>query len=559
MTDDSGPARASFITGPLLGRARELADLHAGFDDAARGRARMHLIVGEPGVGKTRLAEELVAYAAAQGAVVAWSSGWGPAAPAYWPWTQVVRALVRDDPAARGEDIRAAGPKLLRLVPALGELVPDLSPPAEDDDDEHARFGLFDSLAGFLRARSRSAPLVLVFDDLQAVDEGTLLALDFVSRDLQDAAVLIVCALHERTPDLTPEAQARLSHLARAGQRILLRGLDAGDLTSLVENAGGGSAAPALARALHAATEGNPFFAHEIVRLLVAEGRLADAPDDLPLPDSVRGTIRLRLASLSATALRTLEFAAILGHSFRHAVIVRAAGLDAGEVLASLDEATALGVITEDASPRGQHRFVHGLIRDALIADLPAGRRIASHHAVAVALEDAYGPAIESHLAEVAHHYVAAAPGGDPHKALEYSARAAERTLASLAYEQAAELFEQALEVLELTRTDLRRRATLRLGLGEAQARAGRPQARETFLEAAAAARAADAPDLLGAAAIGMGPFGLAAGFVDDAHVALLEEALDRLGTGDDPLRVRLLGSLAAALYWSTARSRREE
>ncbi|MEA2151177.1 MAG: hypothetical protein QOD69_3007, partial [Solirubrobacteraceae bacterium] len=135
--------------------------------------------------------------------------------------------------------------------------------------------------------------------------------------------------------------------------------------------------------------------------------------------------------------------------------------------------------------------------------------------------------------------------------------RAARRALADLAYEQAAELFARALEALEVLAPDVPRRAALLLGLGMAESRAGHPSARATFEAAVAAARSIGADDIFVQAVLGSAPFALTPGFVDDAHVALLVEALERVGSADSPLRVRLLGSLATALFWSDAAPRR--
>ena len=190
---------------------------------------------------------------------------------------------------------------------------------------------------------------------------------------------------------------------------------------------------------------------------------------------------------------------------------------------------------------------------------MPFAARIAAHGAAGEALEHVYRGAIESHLPELAHHFLSAAARGDLPKAVDYAQRAAQRALDNLAYEQAGELFARALDALDLLGADVPRRAALLLGLGTAQSRAGLPAARASFENAMAAARSIDAHETFARAALGAAPFALTPGFVDDAYVALLGEALERIGPGDDPLRVRLLGSLATALYWSDTAPRRVE
>jgi hypothetical protein len=550
--------------GPLVGRARELHELLESLADAVRGHGGVHLVLGDPGVGKTRLAAALSEHAKRAGAAVVWTRGWGPAAPAYWPWVEVVRSLCHDvDGEVLRRELGTRAYELLRLAPELAERLPPASGPvvaaAGAETSAIARFSLFDALAALLRARSAARPVVVLIDDLQSVDEGSLLALDFVSRMLRDAAVLLVVTMHERTPRQTPGVQAALANIGRAGRRLVLGGLEREAVAELIELTSGTAAPPSLADAVHVVTEGNPFFAQEILALLLAEGRLDDPPDELPLPDGVRETIRRRLEPLPPDALETLGLAAVIGRTFSLPTLERASPLDRDGVIEALDAAADLGLVVPVPSTLGSYRFGHGLIREALLTDMPAAVRMGAHRAVGAALEHLYRGAIESHLGELAHHFLSAAPRGDLAKAVHYAERAAQRALDKLAYEQAAQLFGQALEALELLPADVPRRAALLLGLGTAESRAGLPGARATFEVAVAAARTIGADEILARAALGIAPFALAPGVVDDAHVALLVEALERVDAADSPLRVRLMGSLAVALYWSDTGARRAE
>ncbi len=549
--------------GPLVGRVRELAQLRDAYAGARAGRGGVQLILGDPGVGKTRLAAALAEHAAPDGARIVWTRGWGRAAPAYWPWVEVVRSLCIDvDGETLRRELGPSADELLRLAPELAERLPGApSPPgqAAGEASDIARFALFDALVSLLRARSADMPIVVLIDDLQAVDEGSLVALDFVSRMLRDVAVLLVITMHERVPERSPDAQAALSNIIRAGRRLVLGGLSSEDVGQLIALMSGVQPAPELALAVHARTEGNAFFAREILALLLAEGRLDDPPAELPLPDGVRDTIRRRLEPLDNEAIRTLERAAVLGRTFHLSALEHACEGDRDRTLEALDQAAELGIVHELPATVGQYRFGHGLIVDTLMADMSAGSRMTAHEAAGEALERVYRGAIDAHLPELAHHFLSAAPRGDHYKAVDYAQRAAERALDSLAYEQAAELFSRALDALALLEVDVPRRAALLLGLGTAQSRAGRPDARATFETAIVSARSIGARETFARAALGAGPFALTAGFIDDAHVALLVEALDRIGPGDDPLRVRLLGSLATALYWSDSLPRRSE
>lgn len=551
--------------GPLVGRAREFQELVGAFDDARAARGGVHLILGDPGVGKTRLAAALADHAGANGASVIWTRGWGRAAPAYWPWVEVVRSLCQ---GLEGAELRrllgTSANELLRLAPELAERLPAPLPPdgglaVGAESSEIARFTLFDAVVSLLRARSIQAPVVVLIDDLQAVDEGSLVALDFVSRMLRDAAILLVVTMHERVPERSPDEQIALANIARAGRRLVLGGLGAADIAELIESVSQTKPPDRLVTAVHAVTEGNPFFAREIVALLLAEGRLEDPPDELPLPEGVRETIRRRLDPLAAPAVQTLELAAILGRTFQLAALERASASDRDCVLSALEQAVDLGLVIEMPGTLGHYQFGHGLFRETLLASMPASARMAAHHAVGEALEHVYRGAIESHLPELAHHFLEAAPRGDLVKAVDYAERAGQRALDNLGYEQAAELFARGLEALGLLEPDAQRRTQLLLGLAGAQSRAGRHAARATYETAVAGAREIGDDGILARAALGIAPFALTAGFVDEAHVKLLVEALERIGPADDPLRVRLLSSLAVALYWSDNSERRRK
>ena len=270
MAADVLEARGAFV-----GRRSELDQLLAGLADAFAGRGRLFLVAGEPGIGKSRLAAEVVHHARVRGARTlvgrCWEAG---GAPAYWPWVQSLRGFVSaQEPSALKAQLGDGAGELAQILPELRELLPGLPEPASVDS-EGARFRLFDATARFLHNASESRPIVLVLDDLHAADTPSLLLLQFVARELSDSRILIVGAFRDVDPVPEPALTAMLAEVARepVTSRMTLRGVTEEDVAAYLELTAAELASPNLASALHEETEGNPLFFGETVRLLSLEG-----------------------------------------------------------------------------------------------------------------------------------------------------------------------------------------------------------------------------------------------------------------------------------------------
>jgi DNA-binding SARP family transcriptional activator len=535
----------------FVGRASELAELEGGLADAFAGRGRLFLLGGEPGIGKSRLADELIAAADTRGAQVlvgrCWEAG---GAPAYWPWVQSLRAYVREtDTALLRAQLGGGAPELSQIVPELRERLPDAAQPVPLEA-EAARFRLFDATAQFLRRASDNRPIVLVLDDLHAADAPSLLLLQFLARELGSTRMLVLGAYRDVDP---MPGRALADMLAEVGRepvtrRLELTGLSEPELTEYVELASSEIAARVTVSALYEQTEGNPLFAGEIVRLISLEGRRA-------VPPSVRDVIARRLIHLSDGCRRMLVLASVLGREFALDALARLSEVAENELLDQLDEAIAARVVSDVPAAPGRVRFAHVLIRDTLYEGLSAGRRTRLHRQVVTELEALYADDPGPYLAELAHHAIAAR---DRDKAVHYATRAADRALASLADEEAARQYETAVEALGSA--DEAARCGLLLSLGEAESRAGNGSAARTALLAAAgiARRLGLASELARAAAEYGGRIVYARGSADEQLLPLLEEGLAALGGEDDDLRVRLLARLAGALRDEPSRRRRD-
>ena len=548
------------MTTPFVGRAGELAALTADLDAAVCGRGGVVLVAGEPGIGKTRLAEELAARATARGAVVLWGRCWeGAGAPSFWPWVQVVRGYVQvqaGDPALLRHDLGAGAADIAQLVPAVRDCVPDLPapPPLEP---EAARFRLFDSLAGFLRTAAARRPLLLVLDDLHWADVPSLALLRFMSRELEGTGPLVVGSYRHTEVDQGHPLLAAVADLTRGQHRwLLLGGLGQQDVASFVALVAGAEASAELAAEVYRQTDGNPFFVTEMVRLLASQGRLDPAAGSAAvlgggLPEGVRAVVAERLGRLSGDCRRILEVAAVVGRDFELRVLQPASGLDAERLLVLLEEAEAARVVGAVPGGLSRWRFAHALVREVLYEGLLAARRVHLHGLVGEALEAVYAADPGPHLAELAHHLVEAAPGSveTAAKAVQMATLAGRRALEVLAWEEAAELFERALAALELAeRPGPQQRCELLLAVGEARMAASDvPAARTAYTQAGELARRIGSPGALAQAGLGLGSE-FTSGVVDPVQVGLLEEALPALGKADSPLRARVLAGLARAL-----------
>lgn len=550
--------------GAFVGREPELESLRHWLEEAMAGEGRLVLLRGEPGIGKTGIAEEVAAAARARGIPVLWGSGHedeggGP----FRPWAEALATWFR-----RPGSGRHAGAASADAVPDLASLLPPLEPGPPPDPDA-ARLRLFETTAGVLVRVAAEGGALLVLDDLQWADRPSLLLLQHLARQLHRARLLVL-AIH-RDIGLTRDSPITdaLGDLARqpATRRIALGGLDRPEVARFIKLATGLPDGP-LTGLVHAKTNGNPFFLREMVHLLQAENRLADPaqfdPATLGIPDGVRDVVRRRCHRLSEGAHRLLATASVLGQEVRVDVLERVS--DPSEpVVDLLDEAGVAGLLAEDATRVGCYRFSHDLVRETLYEELSGIRRARLHGRVGAALVALGAGGREAPWSDLAHHFVmAAAGGGDPELAVEYSVRAAEEATASLAYEEAVTHYQRALAALGTRGGKSERHCRLLLALGDARWRAGDVvRARTTFLDAADAARALPSPELLAEAVLGFGGGLLRAwhatrGAFGDRPGRLLAEALDAVGPEDSALRVRLLGLLAEELYYTANDSRRE-
>ena len=532
----------------FVGRVHELADLASALDEAASGRGSLVLVTGEPGIGKTRLMNELGRVGRQRGLCLAAGRCWEDrGAPPYWPWTQVIRTL-----GGNLEELVVPGGAKAGALSTAAAVIP-----------EGERLRLFDAVGRFLGQASSKRPILVVLDDLHAWDESSLVLLRFLADVLAEARILVVASYREAERRVR-ELSDVFAELARVGRRIPLRGLTPADIEAYVATVAGPTVSRRTIARLHELTGGNPYFLGEVVRQLMA-GRSLERLDEpiedalLRIPEEVRTLIRRRVAGLPPEAVAALRLAAVIGREFDLVTLQRASRLSLARLMAVLAEAAAVGLIAEGSSSPHHYSFAHDLVRETLYDDLPPHRRLELHQAVGHLLEAVHSDDLDPHLSEIAHHLYLAAPLGDAGQAVEYLIRAGDRASAVLGYEEAAIHFRHAIELLASTgEGSSRRRGELLLRLGDAQWRSGDgSRAALTYERAIDVARRSADAEMLAQGALGyvtaLGGFLLYARFpVGGAGMGVLEEALAALPAGDNTLRARLLAHLALEMWSGT-------
>lgn len=494
----------------LSGRRGELAAIASALDEARAGRARTLALVGEPGIGKTRLAGEAAAVAAAQGFSVLWGKAWeAGGAPAYWPWRQLCEPLPRDE---------------------LTALWTGRSAPAADPDQ--ARFELFTAVARALTEHAARAPTVCIFDDLHAADIPSLELLAFAARHIQAPVVWLVTwrdAEGARAP-----VRDQLVRIAREATMLRLAALSDTDANAIIDQVLASADVP-LREQLARATGGNPLFLLETLGAL-ATGH-AVSRDQLPLAEGIAAIVRGRLDLVSPEIRRLAEAASVVGREVDLDRWSAAAGRPRDEVRAGARELVAAGLLREAAAG---WRFDHDLVREAIYRAAGDGvlayhERIARHLDQVIALGD------PSMSGARAHHALSARSP----RAIDWAIAASTHACHQCAHEEGIAILERAIRELGPAAA---RDPALQIARGRAYLGGGDvSSAREALTSAIRLARRADDPVRFADAVLALGTHYV---FGDQPHelLARIDEAMAILPTGERDRRARLLARKAAAL-----------
>jgi len=517
-------------------------------EEASAGRARLVLVAGEAGIGKTSLISEVAARAGLR-------VGWGTCAdaeraPAFWPWTAALRGLLATLGTAEVEALtRTDIVELSRLLPELtGPGTPGggAGPVESPLDADAARLRLFDALARFLERLARHSPTLVVLDDLQWADDSTLALLRFTARAYRPVPLVIVGAY--RHDELGSGAARTLADLAAHGEQIRLQGLSSDEVFELILGTLGRAGAERWADEVHRRTNGHPFFARQLTEVLADPTQPAGA-----VPAAARELVAQRVERLSAGCRTLLEAAAVAGNDLQPDVLGEVCGADARSFPPLVDEGIAAGVLIRD--PDGvRTRMVHDLFRETIIDGLAYPQRLSLHKGIADALEHRYARGATVVAADLARHCAAAVPLEGGERAIRWARSAAAAEQARLAFDEAAAHLARARRAVEDTGDTDAGPGLVDLLVEEADARS------RTGDSAAARGLLEDARDRvavlgdaqrLGRVALGIQRLGARFAMPRDAVVEILEAARVALDGTGTVLEAQLTASLARELHHS--------
>jgi transcriptional regulator with XRE-family HTH domain/tetratricopeptide (TPR) repeat protein len=532
--------RADFV-----GRNGELEHLRASWASSRR----FDLVLGESGVGKTRLLARIAEFVQAEGAPVLWGRCTEERLGPYSPFVEVLRQIVSwAEPSQLAAAVGNRG-EITRLVPEFADKVGPLPAPtrAEAGTEQRLLFESVATLLGFL------SPLLLVLDDLHWADEATMALLAYLVRSDKVGDLVIVGAA--RDSDLDPMSAGYLAELGRLANSnwLTLDGLGAEELSSLVSSILGSPAEKDLVDSIRSATDGNPFFVEEMtVHLIDSEivisgerGLVIRAdPRSIGVPQRIRDTLIRRLLSLSQDAIELLSAGSLIGREFEVVVAAAASDLDGQRLVEAADDALLSGLVVESSA--GRLSFSHALVQNAVEERLSFPRKASVHRRVAEVLEDRWGQD-RGVVAELARHWaqVAAFDRACSATAAIWAVRAGDVALASAAADEAIARYEQASQLWAASTAG---HADTLIRLGRALQYKGRADdADEQFRKAMQLAVVLGQAHLQASAAIGLGRR-YSYWETDQERIEFLEDALTVLPEGEGQLRPTIMAMLVTHL-----------
>ncbi|OLF15421.1 ATP-binding protein [Actinophytocola xanthii] len=467
----------------LIGRAHPAALLRAEIERVVASHGGLVLVTGEAGIGKTTLVTAAMDTARRDGALVLSGSCWdSAAAPGYWPWVQVIRALRRHSAPEEWAAVEAAAGAPLTFL--LGDT---------HTTEPVAGFQLYDAVTNALVALAQRRPVVVVLDDLHWADPESVRLLEFVAQHTWFERLLLVGTYRDVEVEASdhPLAPLMLPLLSRAST-VTLGGLDEAEVGALITRTTGVEPAAELVGEVHRRTGGNPFFVEQTARLWHSGGALTT------VAPGVRDAVRRRLSLLAPAVSALLASAAVLGREFDRRVLAAVVAAPVPQVARLLDEAVAARLVLPVGD--GRFAFAHDLVRETLYESLDVARARSGHAAVVRALESSSALAERVFPADLARHAYLAGAELPAVRVVDHLVAAAKDARRRMAFEEAGGHYRRALELLGPREP---RRARVCLQLANLLYQFGPTQdAPPIFQEAAEVALTCDDPELLARVAL---------------------------------------------------------
>lgn len=519
----------------LVGRTTELGIVGDAIDQVVEGHGSVLLFAGEPGIGKSTLARMAAYFGAEREIPVYWGFSWeAGGAPAYWPWTQLLRSLIGEQQAAEAQ-----------LRP-LAQILPEVSGGESGQSEllpDQARFQLLESVRALLATLANTSPCMLILEDLHAADSDSLHLLHYIARHVATLPILIIGTYRDVEARSKPDTES-LWRTSRDATVLQLSRLEEADIREYLRLRGSDTADDQAVQRLLNTTAGNPLFLSELVGLLTQDADTVAGTS--PLPENVQQVIRHQVSLLPQTTAATLASAAVLGREFGSPELAALMHTDENDVQRQLQPAIDTAMLR--SLKDGKYRFAHTLYRDVLYQDLGAVKRAELHLERAGQLRRLIDAGDVDRWSALARHLQFAGP---EHRlsTIEALRNAAARAHTRLAFEDAALLLHQALvafgegpkyEPLERCRLLVDYASALMI-TGEIDA--GQQHCRDAF----AIAKTIGDPALMSEVALTWGG-PIVVGKVDRTLIAALRECLAALPPDDATTRSRVQARLAGAL-----------
>ena len=447
------------VEGQLIGREKEITQLEAFWKRAEAGEGHLVLISGEPGIGKTRLVEELTALALLRGGQIMEGHFHPELGVTYLGFREALQEYLRSIPAEQVDEIiGASAPELIKLVPEVESIIGPVTPNPPMGELEAERLRLFDHVTQFLIRLAKKAPILFVLEDLHWADGPSLAFLHFLLRNTHQLPVLVVGTYRESEVDpVRPFYESLLSmNRDRLYTRVALHGLGNKIVEKFVSNLLDGPVEKNLVSAIAKDTEGNPFFMEEVVKGLVERNHLnnksgkwrLDEEIEQFIPQSIQIALGKRLDSLSTDTKKTLSFASILGREFDTDILLFMSTLEEDPLLDALDEALKAQLIIETrAHGRDTYRFSHALLSRVIYEGINPRRRMRFHQQAGEAIESVHSENMKEQIEALAYHFSHSSASA-AEKAVKYGLQAAEKAVTVYAHEQAIQQYTEVLEAL---------------------------------------------------------------------------------------------------------------